>query len=144
MLYLSRKFQTSFVFGVQNDWSLCSSLLWIQVNVSKAFLGSTNKQYCTRLKVQERHHWCHPERSYPRCSCAVAVSSGKDVFIVDICNKQPIIHFPSCGDGVLKVIKTNDKYFKVFLISFKIQYGVTIYKLCIKLTYSMHCSCIYI
>lgn len=63
---------------------------------------------------------CHPDISYPRCSCAVAVRSGKDVFIVDICNKQPIIHFSSCGDGVLKVIKTNDKYFKVFLISFKI------------------------
>nr|XP_034320108.1 uncharacterized protein LOC117687527 isoform X18 [Crassostrea gigas] len=66
-----------------------------------------------KQEVQERHHLCHPDRSYPRCSCAVAVSSGKDVFIVDICNKQPIIHFPSCGDGVLKVIKTNDKYYKV-------------------------------
>lgn len=62
---------------------------------------------------------CHPDIFYPRCSCAVAVRSGKDVFIVDICDKQ-FIHFPSCGDGVLKVIKTNDKYFKVSLISFKI------------------------
>lgn len=78
---------------------------------------------------------CHPDYSYPRCSCAVAVRSGKDVFIVDICNIKPIIDFPSCGDGVLKVIKINDKYFKVSLILFKI-YNM-IYKSCIKLTYSM-------
>lgn len=43
----------------------------------------------------------------------MAVRSGKDVFIVDICNKQQIIHFPSCGDGILKVIIRNDKYYRV-------------------------------
>lgn len=67
------------------------------------------------LKVQEKHHLCHERYTYPRCSCAVAVRSGKDVFMVDICNSKSIIHFPSCGDRVLKVIKTNDRYYKVFL-----------------------------
>uniref|UniRef100_A0A8W8NV44 VWFD domain-containing protein n=1 Tax=Magallana gigas TaxID=29159 RepID=A0A8W8NV44_MAGGI len=66
-------------------------------------------------EVQEKHHLCYPAYSYPRCSCAVAVRSGKDVFMVDICNSKSIIHFPSCGDRVLKVIKTNDRYYKVIL-----------------------------
>lgn len=60
---------------------------------------------------------CHPNHQYPRCSCAVAVRSGKDVFIIDICNSKSIIHFPSCDDGTLKVIKTDDRYYKVPLFS---------------------------
>ena len=71
--------------------------------------------YCT-LKVQEKHHLCYASYSYPRCSCAVAVRSGKDVFIVDICNSRTIINFPSCEDKVLKVIKVNDRYYKVCLV----------------------------
>ncbi|XP_062603711.1 uncharacterized protein LOC134265508, partial [Saccostrea cucullata] len=64
-------------------------------------------------EVQEKHHMCHPARSYPRCTCAVAVRSGKDVFIVDICGTQTVINFPSCEDKVLKVIKATDKHYKV-------------------------------
>lgn len=56
----------------------------------------------------------------------MAVRSGKDVFIVDICNKQHIIHFPSCGDGVLKVIKKNDRYYKVQYVSITIRRRVYI------------------
>ena len=67
-------------------------------------------------KVQQKHHRCHRRYSYPRCSCAVAVRSGKDVFIVDICNYNAIINFPSCGDKVLKVIKVNDRNYKVKLV----------------------------
>lgn len=66
-------------------------------------------------KVQEKHHRCHQRYPYPRCSCAVAVRSGKDVFIVDICNSRAIINFPSCGDKVMKVIKVNDRNYKVKL-----------------------------
>ena len=69
-------------------------------------------------KVQEKHHLCHPRYPYPRCSCAVAVRSGKDVFIVDICNSRTIINFASCGDKVLKVIKVNDRNYKVKLVFF--------------------------
>lgn len=68
--------------------------------------------YC---KVQEKHHLCHEDYLYPQCSCAVAVRSGKDVFIIDVCDSKFKIHFPSCDDQVLKVIKANDKYYKVFL-----------------------------
>ncbi|XP_062578161.1 LOW QUALITY PROTEIN: uncharacterized protein LOC134240066 [Saccostrea cucullata] len=64
-------------------------------------------------EVQEKHHMCHPDYSYPRCTCAVAVRSGKDVFIVDICSTQTVINFPSCEDKVLKVIKATDKLYKV-------------------------------
>ena len=64
-------------------------------------------------KVQEKHHLCHPSYSYPRCSCAVAVRSGKDIFTVDICNSRTIINFPLCEDKTLNVIKKNDRYYKV-------------------------------
>lgn len=67
--------------------------------------------YC---KVQEKHHLCHENYLYPRCSCAVAVRSGKDVFMIDVCDSKFLIHFPFCGDKVLKVIRANDKYYKVF------------------------------
>nr|XP_022310403.1 uncharacterized protein LOC111115834 isoform X2 [Crassostrea virginica] len=64
-------------------------------------------------EVQEKHHLCHPSYSYPRCSCAVAVRSGKDIFTVDICNSRTIINFPLCEDKTLNVIKKNDRYYKI-------------------------------
>lgn len=64
-------------------------------------------------KVQEKHHICSPGYSYPRCSCAVAVRSGRDIFVVDICNSRTVINFPSCEDKILNVIKKNDRYYKV-------------------------------
>lgn len=45
----------------------------------------------------------------------MVVCFGKDVFMVDICNLKFIIYFLFCGDRVLKVIKINDRYYKVFL-----------------------------
>ena len=82
-------------------------------------------------KVQEKHHLCHPRYPYPRCSCAVAVRSGKDVFIVDICNAKTVINFPTCDDKILKVIKVDDRYYKVKLVKviFWRGTGVLIYKI---------------
>lgn len=66
-------------------------------------------------QVQTKHHLCDPNQGIPRCNCAVAVRSGKDVFLIDFCNSVTIINFPSCEDKVLKVIKTNDRYYKVII-----------------------------
>lgn len=67
-------------------------------------------------KVQEKHHDCYTHRQDIKCSCAVAVRSGKDVFVIDVCNSKTVISFPSCEDKVLNVIKKNDKYYKVIKI----------------------------
>ncbi|XP_056007282.1 uncharacterized protein LOC125666050 [Ostrea edulis] len=66
-------------------------------------------------EVQVKHHLCHPSHTYPRCTCAVAVRSGRDIFTVDICSGNKLINFPLCEDKVLKVIRKNDKRYQVLL-----------------------------
>lgn len=44
----------------------------------------------------------------------VVVWLGKDVFMIDVCDLKFLIYFLFCGDKVLKVIRINDKYYKVF------------------------------
>ncbi|XP_061167273.1 uncharacterized protein LOC133176126 [Saccostrea echinata] len=84
---------------------------YYECQMDGTFILYRNKIY--QQEVQEKHHKCYHAYNYPRCTCAVAVRSGKDVFIVDICNTQTIINFPTCEDKVLKVIKTSDKLYKV-------------------------------
>ncbi|XP_062607869.1 uncharacterized protein LOC134269673, partial [Saccostrea cucullata] len=66
----------------------------------------------TDVQVQVRHHKCF----YPnaRCICALAVRSGKDVFVFDACNGRYYINFPICDDKSLKVVKVTDRSYKIF------------------------------
>ncbi|XP_062585436.1 von Willebrand factor D and EGF domain-containing protein-like, partial [Saccostrea cucullata] len=64
-------------------------------------------------EVQEKHYMCQPDAA---CNCAAAVRSGRDIFTIDICNGgQQIINFPLCDDGVLKVVKKNDRRYEILL-----------------------------
>nr|XP_022312815.1 uncharacterized protein LOC111117870 isoform X2 [Crassostrea virginica] len=84
---------------------------YYECQLDGTFVLYRNDQF--EQEVQEKHHLCYPRYTYPRCSCAVAVRSGKDIFTVDICNSRTIINFPLCEDKTLNVIKKNDRYYKI-------------------------------
>ncbi|XP_062600788.1 von Willebrand factor D and EGF domain-containing protein-like isoform X2 [Saccostrea cucullata] len=63
-------------------------------------------------QVQVRHHKCFNPNA--RCICAIAVRSGRDVFMFDACNGRQYINFPICDDKSLKVVRVTDKSYKIF------------------------------
>ncbi|XP_062608125.1 von Willebrand factor D and EGF domain-containing protein-like, partial [Saccostrea cucullata] len=69
-----------------------------------------NKEH--NQQVQVRHHKCFNPNA--RCICAIAVRSGRDVFIFDACNGRQYINFPICDDKSLKVVRVTDKSYKIF------------------------------
>ncbi|XP_062579694.1 von Willebrand factor D and EGF domain-containing protein-like [Saccostrea cucullata] len=64
----------------------------------------------TNDKVQVRHGSCW---GIPRCVCAVAARSGRDVFVLDFCSGREFINFPMCEDKSLQVYKDGDFKYRV-------------------------------
>ncbi|XP_060570785.1 uncharacterized protein LOC132729062 isoform X2 [Ruditapes philippinarum] len=50
-----------------------------------------------------------------KCTCAVAISAGQDVFMINRCAQTPFFGFTQCGDGgILDVQRIDDLFYKVF------------------------------
>ncbi|XP_062606900.1 von Willebrand factor D and EGF domain-containing protein-like [Saccostrea cucullata] len=68
-------------------------------------------------EVHVKHRLCHRWYSVPRCICAVAVRAGRQIFTIDICQGNRYINFPLCEDEVMKVVREQDKLYKIYLPS---------------------------
>ncbi|XP_062609644.1 uncharacterized protein LOC134271468 [Saccostrea cucullata] len=67
------------------------------------------------IQVQTRHEKCHDSYPFPQCTCAVSVKSGRDLFMIDVCENNNFVDFLRCQDNVIKVYKEEDKLFKILL-----------------------------
>lgn len=45
--------------------------------------------------------------------CAVAARSGRDLFIIDVCNGREFIEFPLCDDKSLQVHRESELIYRV-------------------------------
>lgn len=64
-------------------------------------------------QIQTRHKKCHPDYSFPHCTCAVSVQSGQDIHLMDLCGDRKIVGFLNRGDSVIQLFKLSDKLYKV-------------------------------
>lgn len=64
-------------------------------------------------QIQTRHKKCHPDYSFPQCTCAVSVQSGQDIHLMDLCGDRKFVGFLSHGDSVIQLFKLSDKLYKV-------------------------------
>lgn len=67
-----------------------------------------NEQH--RQEAQVRHGSCWGR---PQCVCAVAARSGRDLFIIDVCNGREFIEFPLCDDKSLQVHRESELIYRV-------------------------------
>ncbi|XP_062574323.1 von Willebrand factor D and EGF domain-containing protein-like, partial [Saccostrea cucullata] len=82
-------------------------------HIAGEFILYRNWKY--NQEVQTRHEKCHAKYPFPQCTCAVSIQSGKDVFMIDICENNNFMDFLICQDNVIEVYKITDKNYKVLL-----------------------------
>ena len=58
------------------------------------------------VKVQEKTATC---TRHAKCTCAVSVRDGGDVFTINLCGRSKVIDFVSCKDNILDVHELNNK-----------------------------------
>ena len=80
--------------------------------------GSASNICILSIQVQIQTSKCpnyHTNTNKPWCNCGVVVAAGRDVFIVNNCNKNLgwEIAFRICEDGVLKdkVVRRGNNYY---------------------------------
>ena len=67
----------------------------------------------SKIKVQQIIKQCSVP-STAQCTCAVAISAGQDVFMINRCGNTPFFGFTQCGDGgILDVVQVSQLHYKV-------------------------------
>lgn len=75
---------------------------------NKTYILYRNQRHTQEAQV--RHGDCWGD---PRCICAVAARSGRDVFIIDFCHEREFIDFPNCDDQSLQVLRDEDLTYRI-------------------------------
>ncbi|KAK3097929.1 hypothetical protein FSP39_014636 [Pinctada imbricata] len=74
----------------------------------KYLLYRNNK---TMQEVHVKHRPCFGSVSDPYCLCGVAARAGRDVFVINICDRNNLMEYTLCDDGALSVTKTSERYY---------------------------------
>ncbi|XP_052266952.1 uncharacterized protein LOC127868849 isoform X1 [Dreissena polymorpha] len=67
------------------------------------------------VEVQHRIANCTDGQSRAKCNCDVAVSAGRDVYVINVCNGYIDIGYRQCWDKALTVKKENDYTYTIYL-----------------------------
>lgn len=59
-------------------------------------------------QVQHKISHCTDASSKAKCNCGVAVRAGRDVYVINVCDRFLDIGYRHCGDDALTVKKDND------------------------------------
>ncbi|XP_060556760.1 uncharacterized protein LOC132717337, partial [Ruditapes philippinarum] len=82
-------------------------------SVQGTYMLYINKKY--NIEVQQIIKQCDFGPLPAKCACAVAISAGQDVFMINRCGIPTFFAFTQCGDGgILDVQKINDNLYRVF------------------------------
>lgn len=60
------------------------------------------------FQIQHKIAFCTDNTSVAKCNCGVAVRAGRDVYVIDVCDRYIDIGYKRCGDQALTVKKDSD------------------------------------
>ncbi|XP_060556762.1 von Willebrand factor D and EGF domain-containing protein-like, partial [Ruditapes philippinarum] len=82
-------------------------------HVTGTYMLYFNKEY--NIEVQQTIKQCDYGWEIAKCTCAVGIKAGQDVFMINRCGSPTLFAFTQCGDGgILDVQRVNDLLYRVF------------------------------